>query len=46
MLRHFFTNSAGIFISRILGFLRDLLTAASLGAGLWSDIFFVAFKIA
>ena len=45
MLRHFFTNSAGIFISRILGFLRDLLTAASLGAGLWSDIFFVAFKL-
>ena len=45
MLKHFFTNSAGIFISRILGFLRDLLTAASLGAGLWSDIFFVAFKL-
>lgn len=45
MIKHFFTNSAGILISRIFGFIRDLCTAAVLGAGLWSDIFFVAFKL-
>lgn len=45
MFRHFFTNSAGIFVSRILGFFRDLLIASHLGAGLWSDIFIVAFKL-
>lgn len=45
MLKHFFTNSFGILISRILGFLRDMLTAAILGASIWSDIFFVAFKL-
>lgn len=45
MLRHFFTNSAGILTSRILGFVRDLFMAASLGAGIWSDVFFVAFKL-
>ena len=32
-------------ISRILGFARDLAIAFFLGAGLYSDIFFVAFKI-
>ncbi len=32
-------------ISRILGFLRDILTAAFLGAGFFSDAFFVAFRI-
>ncbi|MEA2050335.1 MAG: murein biosynthesis integral membrane protein MurJ [Campylobacterota bacterium] len=45
MLRHIFTNSAGILVSRILGFLRDLLTASILGANIYSDIFFVAFKL-
>jgi len=45
MIRHFFTNSVGILTSRILGFIRDLFTANALGAGLWSDIFFVAFKL-
>ncbi len=39
-----FTNSSGILFSRILGFLRDLLTANVLGASIYSDIFFVAFK--
>lgn len=29
----------------MLGFIRDLLTANALGASLWSDIFFVAFKL-
>lgn len=32
-------------MSRILGFLRDLLTASILGANIYSDIFFVAFKL-
>ncbi|AII14919.1 lipid II flippase [Campylobacter iguaniorum] len=45
MLRHFFTNSFGILVSRVLGLLRDLLTANALGASIWSDIFFVAFKL-
>ena len=45
MLRHIFTNSAGILFSRILGFLRDLLMASILGANIYSDIFFVAFKL-
>jgi len=45
MLKHIFTNSAGILISRILGFIRDLLTASILGANIYSDIFFVAFKL-
>ena len=31
--------------SRILGFTRDILIAAILGAGLVSDAFFVAFKL-
>ncbi|WP_331775985.1 murein biosynthesis integral membrane protein MurJ [Sulfurospirillum sp. 1612] len=44
-LKSFFTNSIGILISRIFGFIRDLLTASILGANLYSDIFFVAFKL-
>lgn len=40
----FFTNSSGILCSRIFGFLRDLSMANILGAGIYSDIFFVAFK--
>lgn len=45
MIKAIFTNSFGILISRILGFLRDLLTASVLGANIYSDIFFVAFKL-
>ncbi len=45
MIRKIFTNSAGILTSRILGFLRDLLSASILGANIYSDIFFVAFKL-
>ncbi len=45
MFRAVFTNSAGILFSRILGFVRDLLTASILGANVYSDIFFVAFKL-
>lgn len=44
-LKGFLTNSSGILTSRILGFFRDLLTATTLGAGMYSDMFFVAFKL-
>ncbi len=33
------------FVSRILGYLRDLLIARVMGAGMISDCFFVAFKL-
>lgn len=33
------------FLSRILGFLRDIVIARLFGAGLGADVFFVAFKI-
>jgi putative peptidoglycan lipid II flippase len=45
MFKAIFTNSFGILVSRILGFVRDLLTAATLGANIYSDIFFIAFKL-
>jgi len=45
MIKHIFTNSAGILASRIFGLIRDLLTASILGANIYSDIFFVAFKL-
>jgi putative peptidoglycan lipid II flippase len=45
IIKAFFTNSIGILTSRILGFIRDLLTASILGANIYSDIFFVAFKL-
>lgn len=32
-------------ISRVLGFVRDVITAFALGAGLFADAFFVAFRI-
>lgn len=44
-LKAFFTNSSGILTSRILGFFRDLLTATILGSSIYSDMFFVAFKL-
>ncbi|MDR2342673.1 MAG: murein biosynthesis integral membrane protein MurJ [Campylobacteraceae bacterium] len=45
IFRTFFTNSFGILVSRIFGFIRDLLTASVLGANIYSDMFFVAFKL-
>jgi putative peptidoglycan lipid II flippase len=45
MFKAIFTNSFGILFSRILGFFRDLLTASVLGASVYSDIFFIAFKL-
>jgi putative peptidoglycan lipid II flippase len=44
MFKSIIVNFAGIFNSRILGFIRDLLSADILGANMYSDIFFVAFK--
>ena len=40
-----FTNSFGILFSRITGFIRDVLMASTLGASIYSDMFFVAFKL-
>jgi putative peptidoglycan lipid II flippase len=37
--------SAATFLSRILGFVRDLILAAVLGAGPLADAFFVAFRL-
>ncbi|WP_457603210.1 lipid II flippase MurJ, partial [Nitratifractor sp.] len=44
-IRSLFTNSGGILFSRIFGFVRDLMMASILGANVYSDIFFVAFKL-
>ncbi|HKJ74083.1 MAG TPA: murein biosynthesis integral membrane protein MurJ, partial [Alphaproteobacteria bacterium] len=44
MLKSILTNSTFTMISRILGFIRDVITAHFLGAGLVSDCFFIAFK--
>ena len=41
-----FTQSATLtFLSRISGFIRDIFIAAFLGAGVFSDIFLIAFKL-
>lgn len=45
LIKSIFTNSSGILVSRVLGFIRDLLTASILGANIYSDIFFIAFKL-
>lgn len=45
MFKAIFTNSFGILFSRIFGLIRDLLTASALGANIYSDIFFIAFKL-
>ena len=34
LIKSIFTNSSGILVSRILGFIRDLLTASILGANI------------
>jgi len=44
-LKSIFTNSFGILLSRIFGFLRDVVMASALGASYWSDIFFVANRL-
>jgi len=44
MIRHIFTVSTGTLTSRILGFVRDALMAALLGAGPVADAFLAAFQ--
>ena len=44
-IKSIFSNSGGIFFSRIFGFLRDTIMASILGANAYSDIFAVAFKL-
>ncbi len=44
-LKSIFSNSFGTLISRITGLGRDVLMASALGASIWSDMFFVAFKL-
>ena len=43
--RSFFTVSFYTFLSRILGFLRDIFIARYLGSTVIADAFFVAFRI-
>lgn len=45
LLRSTFTVSIMTFLSRIMGFLRDIVIARFFGAGTGADVFFVAFKI-
>ena len=44
-LKSIFTNSFGILFSRVTGLGRDVAMASALGASIWTDIFFVAFKL-
>ncbi len=44
MFKSIFSNSFGILISRVTGLARDILMTSALGANMWSDIFFMAFK--
>ena len=45
MIRNVFTVGGWTAISRVLGFVRDILTASILGAGPVADAFFVALKL-
>ena len=45
MIRSFITVSTGTLTSRLLGFLRDAMMAALLGAGPVADAFLVAFQL-
>jgi putative peptidoglycan lipid II flippase len=45
LLRNFATVGAFTMLSRVLGFIRDILIAAFFGAGPVADAFFVAFKL-
>jgi putative peptidoglycan lipid II flippase len=44
-LQSIFTNSFGILLSRVVGFVRDLIMASVMGASYWSDIFFLANRL-
>ncbi len=45
LIRHFATVGGGTIVSRVLGFIRDVLTASALGTGPVADAFFVAFRL-
>ncbi|GAB6052512.1 murein biosynthesis integral membrane protein MurJ [Magnetospira thiophila] len=45
LLKAFTTISGFTMMSRLLGFARDILVAAVLGAGMVADAFFIAFKL-
>jgi len=45
LLKPFISVSAMTLISRILGFIRDVLIANTFGASFYTDVFFVSFKI-
>lgn len=45
VLKNCIINALGILFSRVLGLARDVLIALFLGAGIHSDIFFVALKM-
>ncbi len=45
LFRSFFTVSFYTFLSRVLGFIRDILIARYLGSTVIADAFFVAFRI-
>ena len=45
LIKPFLTISSLTFVSKILGFIRDILIAAFVGAGVIADVFFVAFKL-
>ena len=45
LLRSIVTVGGLTLVSRVLGFVRDVLIAAVLGAGVVADVFFVAFKL-
>src|ERR1700742_2433418 len=45
MIRSFLTVSTGTLASRLLGFLRDAMIAALLGAGPVADAFLAAFQL-
>lgn len=44
MFKSIFSNSFGILISRVTGLVRDVMMTSVLGAGVWSDVFLMAFK--
>lgn len=44
MFKSVFSNSSGILISRVTGLVRDILMTSTIGANVWSDVFFMAFK--
>jgi putative peptidoglycan lipid II flippase len=45
VIKSFLTNSFGILLSRVFGFIRDLLMASALGASIYTDFFVIAFKV-